>query len=224
MSVRLPSYLFCLVSSSSPVICKLYSRTVIYSLYSHTNHIRSYKSRSFIQLYIHTLILSHIYACTTYTYMVASVTQSLVWSYPFVSVFKSFQAASPKKNGPLEFTLLILLQVVSPKQRTTWVYLSFSQRCHSPLGRITEYQNFIPRLVGLRNTKISFPAWSDYGIPKFHSPLRRITESKKRHSPVYRITESKKKRLPLLYRITEYQTSIFLRFVGLRKVTQVLFS
>jgi len=98
---------------------QLYSRTVIYSLYSHTNHIRSYKSRSFIQLYIHTLILSHIYACTTYTYMVASVTQSLVWSYPFVSVFKSFQAASPKKNGPLEFTLLILLQVVSPKQRTT---------------------------------------------------------------------------------------------------------
>jgi len=114
-------------------------------------------------------------------------------------------------------------------------------------------------LVGLRNTKISFPAWSDYGIPKFHSPLGRITEyqnfiprlvelrihsplgriteyqnfiprfvglrkEKKRHSPVYRITESKKKRLPLLYRITEYQTSVFLRFVGLRKLTQVLFS
>jgi len=152
----------------------------------------------------------------------------------------------------------ILFQVVGPKQRTTWVYLSFSQRCHpllhqktrchsifhimpkfhSLLGRITECQNFIPRFVGLRNPKISFPAWSDYGIPKFHSPLGRITECqnfiprfvglrkvKKGHSPVYRITESKKKkRLPLLYRITEYQTSIFLRFVGLRKVTQVLFS
>ena len=168
MSVRLPSYLFCLVSSSSPVICKLYSRTVIYSLYSHTNHIRSYKSRSFIQLYIHTLILSHIYACTTYTYMVASVTQSLVWSYPFVSVFKSFQAASPKKNGPLEFTLLILLQVVSPKQWTTWVYLSFSQRCHPLLHQKTRCHS--------HHTKISFPAWSDYGIPKFHSPLSRITE------------------------------------------------
>jgi len=321
---------------------QLYSRTVIYSLYSHTNHIHSYKSHSFIQItFIHT---NHIRSYKsrsfiqlyihTWLHQSPKVLFGRILSFQSSNRFK-LPVLKKKKNGPLEFTLLILLQVVNPKQRTTWVYLSFSQRCHpllyqktrchsifhikqisfpawsdyripkfhSPLGRITEYQNFIPRfvglrkvkkkfhspvyriteskkkrlprLVGLRNAKISFPAWSDYGIPKFHSPLGRITEyqnfiprfvglrkvKKKFHSPVYRITESKKKRLPRLVglrnakisfpalsdhgisnfiprfvglrnikfhsplcRITEYQTSVFLRFVGLRKVIQVLFS
>ena len=74
---------------------------------------------------------------------------------------------------------------------------------HSPLGRITECQNFIPRLVGLQNTKISFPAWSDYGIPKFHSPLGRITEYQNVIPRSIGLRKVKKKRLPLLYRITE---------------------
>ena len=57
---------------------QLYSRTVIYSLYNHTNH-------------IHTLILSHINAYTSYTphhsHMIALVIQSLVSPYVFSSVF-----------------------------------------------------------------------------------------------------------------------------------------
>jgi len=61
MSVRLPSYLFCLVSSSSPVICNYIVAqsstvyTVIQITFIHTNHIRSYKSHSFIQItFVHT--------------------------------------------------------------------------------------------------------------------------------------------------------------------------
>ena len=56
MSLRLPSYMFCLVSSSLPVICNC------------LQFIQSYKSHSFIHSYnyIHTFILSHINAYTTY--------------------------------------------------------------------------------------------------------------------------------------------------------------
>jgi len=56
MSLRLPSYMFCLVSSSLPVICNC------------PQFIQSCKSHSFIHSYnyIHTLILSHINAYTTY--------------------------------------------------------------------------------------------------------------------------------------------------------------
>jgi len=82
---------------------------------------QSYESHS----YIHTSILSHINAYTTYTqYQFIHGCIILVWSYPFVSVFKSFQAVSPKqwtarvyllscfklpvlKNGQLEFTYLL---------------------------------------------------------------------------------------------------------------------
>jgi len=59
------------------------------------------------------------------SYMVASVTQSLVWPYPFVSVLNCFKLPV-LNNGPLESTFLyrfILFQAVSPKQRTVWVYL-----------------------------------------------------------------------------------------------------
>jgi len=87
------SHLTCFVSFR-----RVHLSNAIIQSYNHLQFVHSYKSCSFIQLYIHTLILSHIYAYTTYTYMVASVTQSLVWSYPFVSAFKSFQAANPKKK------------------------------------------------------------------------------------------------------------------------------
>ena len=84
------SHLTCFVSFH-----RVHLSYAIIQLYSHTNHIHSY-IHTIIHSYINTF--THIYAYTTYTYMVASVTQSLVWSYPFVSVFKSFQAASPKKK------------------------------------------------------------------------------------------------------------------------------
>ena len=63
MSLRLPSYLFCLVSSSSPVICNY---TVVQSFAVYTV-IQITFIHPFIHLYIHTLILSHINAYTSYT-------------------------------------------------------------------------------------------------------------------------------------------------------------
>jgi len=58
----LPFYLFCLVSSSSSVICNY---TVVQSSTVHTV-VQITLIHTFIQLYIHTLILSHINAYTTY--------------------------------------------------------------------------------------------------------------------------------------------------------------
>jgi len=72
--------------------------------------------------------------------------------------------------------------------------------------------------------QISFPSLSDYGIPKFHSPLGRITESKKRHSPVYRITESKKNVIPRSIGLRKVKKKRLPRFVGLRNIKRVSFS
>jgi len=63
MSLRLPSYMFCLVSSSSPVICNY---TVVQSSTVYTVKQVTF-IHTFIQLYIHKLILSHINAYTSYT-------------------------------------------------------------------------------------------------------------------------------------------------------------
>jgi len=107
MSLRLLSYLFCLVSSSSSVICNY---TVVQSSTVHTV-IQITFIHSFIQLYIHTLILSHINAYTTYTqyqFIHGCISHpSLVWSYPFVSVFKLFQAISPKTMDSLNLSFQI---------------------------------------------------------------------------------------------------------------------
>jgi hypothetical protein len=107
MLVRLSSYLSCLVSLSSPVT---------YILYSHTSYIHTFIQSDIhiiIHSYINTFPYSYIHAYTTYTqhhsYMVASVTQSLIWLYHFGLVLnQSFQVASSN-------------------QRTTCIYLSFSQ-------------------------------------------------------------------------------------------------
>ena len=86
-----PIAIFCLVSSRSSVICNY---TVVQSSTVHTV-IQITFIHSFIQLYIHTLILSHINAYTTYTqyqFIHGCISHpSLVWSYPFVSVFKLSQ-------------------------------------------------------------------------------------------------------------------------------------
>jgi len=63
MSLRLPSYMFCLVSSSSPVICNY---TVVQSSTVYTVKQVTF-IHSFIQLYIHTWIFSHSNAYTSYT-------------------------------------------------------------------------------------------------------------------------------------------------------------
>jgi len=63
MSLRLPSYMFCLVSSSSPVICNY---TVVQSSTVYTVKQVTF-IHAFIQLYIHTWIHSRINACTSYT-------------------------------------------------------------------------------------------------------------------------------------------------------------
>jgi hypothetical protein len=83
--------LYCDVNQSPilPILSRFIKSSVICSFYSRTNHIHT-----FIQSYIHTLILSHIHTFI-YTqhirninsYMVASVTHSLVLSYPFSSIF-----------------------------------------------------------------------------------------------------------------------------------------
>ena len=55
---------------------QLYSRTIIYNLYSQTSHIHSY-NYTFMHEYFHTLMhTQHIHNINSY--MVASVTQSLV--------------------------------------------------------------------------------------------------------------------------------------------------
>jgi len=63
MSLRLPSYMFCLVSSSSPVICNY---TVVQSSTVYTVKQVTF-IHAFIQLYFHTWIHSRISACTSYT-------------------------------------------------------------------------------------------------------------------------------------------------------------
>ena len=92
MSVRLPSYMFCLVSSSSPVICNY---TVV-QLYSHTSHIHSY---------IHTIILScihNIYTISIHTWLHQSpkVLFGRVLSFQSSNCFKWLVL----NNGQLEFT------------------------------------------------------------------------------------------------------------------------
>jgi len=86
MSVYLSSYIFCLVSSSSSVMCNY---TVVQSSTVHTV-IQITLIHTFILSYIHTLILSHINAYTTHTwyqFLHGSISHpSLVWSYPFSSV------------------------------------------------------------------------------------------------------------------------------------------
>jgi len=83
MSLCLLSYLFCLISSSSSVMCNY---TVLQSSTIYTV-IRITFIHTFIQLHIHTLILSHINAYTTYTwyqFLHGCISHpSLVWSYPF---------------------------------------------------------------------------------------------------------------------------------------------
>jgi hypothetical protein len=86
-----------------PVLSRFIESSVIYSLYSRTNYIHA-----FIQSYIRTFIHSHIHTQHMHninSYMVASVTQSFVWSYPFVSVLSRFKLLV-LNNGPLEFTFL----------------------------------------------------------------------------------------------------------------------
>jgi len=89
------SHLTCFVSFH-----RVHLSYAIIQSYSHLQFIQSYKSHSFIQLYIHTLILSHINTYTTYTqyqFIHGCISHPcLVWSYPFVSVFKLFQALGPK--------------------------------------------------------------------------------------------------------------------------------
>jgi len=154
-----------------------------------------------------------------------------------------------------------IFPVVSPKQWTSWAYLSFSQKCHPLLHQKTRCHSIfhiiikiiIPRFIGLRNIKqVSFLGLSDYGISnKFHSPIYRITEYQtKFHSPVYRITECQTSFIPRfiglrnikqgsfpglsdygisnkvhspVYWITEYQTRFIPRFIGLRNIKQVSF-
>ena len=158
--------------------------------------------------------------------MVASVTPSLVWSYPFASVFKLFQVVGPKQwtawvlsfilfraVSPKQWTtwvyLLLLFQVVSPKQWTTWVYLSFSKsvipcfvRQRDVTRSFASLSNFIPRFVGIRKIKC-------------HSPVYRNTEYQNHHSPFCRITEYQKS-FPGL---SDYGISnVIPRFIGIRKV------
>ena len=69
MSLRLPSYMCCLVSSSSPVICNYTAvqSSIVYTVVqSSTVYLvkRVTFIHTFIQLYIHTWILSHINAYT----------------------------------------------------------------------------------------------------------------------------------------------------------------
>ena len=113
MSVYLPS--------SSSVICNY---TVVRSSTVHTV-IQITFIHSFIQLYIHTLILSHINTYTTYTqyqFIHGCISHpSLVWPYPFVSVFKLFQAVSPKQWTAWVY-LFKLFRAVSPKQWIVRVY------------------------------------------------------------------------------------------------------
>jgi hypothetical protein len=64
---------------------------------------------SYIQSYIHTLILSHIHTQHMHninSYMVASITWSLVWLYLFVSVPNYFKLPV-LNNGPLEPTFYL---------------------------------------------------------------------------------------------------------------------
>jgi len=92
-----PSYLSCLVSSSSPVT------------YSHTNHIHTFIHpyiNTFIYSYIHTFMRTH-HIHNIYSYMVASVAHSLVWSHPFNSVLNCFKWLV-LNNGQLEFTFVFL--------------------------------------------------------------------------------------------------------------------
>jgi len=58
------SHLTCFVSSSFTYHMQLYSRTVIYSLYSHTSHIHSYIN-TIIHSYINTFIHQCIYSMHT---------------------------------------------------------------------------------------------------------------------------------------------------------------
>jgi len=55
MSVHLPSYMSCLVSSSSPVMVQLYS------LYSHTSYIHTVIQVTFIHSYIYTFVQFYIH-------------------------------------------------------------------------------------------------------------------------------------------------------------------
>jgi len=96
MSLRLLSYRSCLASSSP---------SVIYSIYSQTNYIHTFIHpyiNTFIYSYIHTFMRTH-HIHKINSYMVASVAQSIVWSYPFSSVLNCFKWLV-LNNGQLEFT------------------------------------------------------------------------------------------------------------------------
>ena len=132
MSLRLPSYMFCLVSSSSSVICNY---TIVQSSTVHTV-IQITFIHTFIQLYIHTSILSHINAYTTYKQyqsihgciscpnLVSAISFQISL---YLSLYQSAKSEQPD-NLHLPFTFIIC-QVTSPKQWTARVYLSsFSNR------------------------------------------------------------------------------------------------
>ena len=115
MSVRLTSYLFCLISLSSPVICNY---TVVQSSRVYTV-IQVTFIHTFIQLYIHTLILScihNIYTISIHTWL----HQSPKVLFGRVLLFQSSNCFkwSVLNNGQLDLSF-ILFQVVSPKQWTT---------------------------------------------------------------------------------------------------------
>jgi len=123
------------------------SYTVI-QLYGHTKlYIHPYKLHSYIHTiihsYINTFTYSYIHAYTTYTqrhsYMVALVTQSLVWLYPFSSVLTHHcakQQVLQMNNWQLSYyhqkchpkyvwsrDVTRQCQVASPNKQTACIYL-----------------------------------------------------------------------------------------------------
>jgi len=140
------SHLTCFVSFH-----RVHPSYAIIQSYSHLQFIQSHKSHSFIHSCNYTLILSHINAYTTYKqyqFIHGCISHPLVWSYPFVSVFKLslevcpkqwttwfyffilFQATSP--NRPLEFTFLSSFKPSVPTDRLSLPFILF--QAASPNG------------------------------------------------------------------------------------------
>jgi len=128
----------------------------------------------------------------------------------------------PKVSSPASSENEMSLKSFASLPRTTFPALSdhgISNKFHSPLCRITEYQtNFIPRYVGSRNIKqISFPAFSDYGISNF---IPRFVGSRNIISNfIPRFVGSRNIKQISFLALSDYGISNFIpRFVGLRNI------
>jgi len=112
LQCRSTSHLTCFVSFHRVHL----SYTIIQS-YRHLQFLQSYKLHSYIHSYINTLTYSHTSYTPHHSYMIALVTGCIL---PFQFLLIMFQVVSPNQRTTWVY-LFIMFQVLSPNQQTAWV-------------------------------------------------------------------------------------------------------